>query len=533
MTTIAQLLDEHVTLTVESFDRLYLNGYQPALQTGGQLVGFLVQHRGASIPSPALLGKMGEAFLAALTGFAQTHGLTPVTFARKERKEDVAAEHRARFRGEEGVYLIGVAQEKCSGFKGTTRKAPATGRPETTFTRQPVFVNHYYFYLVDADFGPAFLKVGTYAPYPLKVCLNGHEWAKRQLEKAGIVYEALDNGFRSCADPARLQQLADSLGPAQILAFVQKWLARLPLPLTPEDRRAGYDWRFSVWQAEVSRTQVFAKPVQGRQFFEEVIRENLDLGRPDRVSLVFDRRVIKTTPGSFRTRVLYEGVHPSLHIEYKSCRVKQYFKENRALRTETTIANTADFGVPRDLRHLWELRRIGRTVNRRLLECERTSQACTLDQDTVETITHPTVTEDGQRVPALRFGEARPQALWQALTLMCHVPQGFSNAQLREHVADLLGPATCYRANQMSYDLRRLCRKGVLERLPRSHRYRLTSFGLKVALFFAKLHARLFKMVAGAVAPEDGVPRPLSLAFRKVERAIDALVLGAKLQAAS
>jgi hypothetical protein len=533
MTTIAQLLDEHVTLTVESFDRLYLNGYQPALQTGGQLIGFLVHHRGASIPSPALLGKMGEAFQAALKEFATAQGLTPVAFARKERKDDVAAEHRGHFGGEEGVYLIGVAQEKCNGFKGAVHKEPGTGRPETTFTRQSVFVNQYYFYLVDADFGPAFIKVGTYAPYPLKVCLNGHEWAKRQLEKEGIAYEALDNGFRSCADPVRLQQLADSLGPAQILAFVQKWLARLPLPLTPQDRGAGYDWRFSVWQAEVSRTQVFAKPVQGRQFFEEVIRENLDLGRPDRVSLIFDRRIIKSTPGSFRTRVLYEGVHPSLHIQYKSCHVKQYFKENRALRTETTICNADDFGVRRDVSHLWELRRLGRDINRRVLECERTSQACTLDQDTVETITHPTVTEDGQRVPALRFGEARPQALWQALTLMCHLPQGFSNGELRKHVADLLGPTSHYRANQMSYDLRRLSRKGILERLPRSHRYRLTSFGLKVALFFAKLHARLFKTVAGALAPEDGLPRALTLAFRKVERAIDALTLGAKLQPAS
>jgi hypothetical protein len=440
----------------------------------------------------------------------------------------VAAEHRAQFIGAEGVYLIGVAQEKCTAFKGKTFRNPDTGLVDVTYSRQSACVNHYYFYLVDEDFGPAFIKVCSYAPYGIKVCLNGHEWAKRQLDKAGIAYKALNNGFKSCADTARLQALCDCLGPPQIAAFVQKWLARLPLPLTADDQAAGYTYRLSVWQVEMSRTQVFTAPVRGRQFFEEVIRENLDLGRPDRVSLVFDRKVIKTTPGAFRTRVVQEGVHPSLHIEYKSCRVKQYFKENQALRTETTINSPDDFYVGRDLSNLWTLKTIGRDINRRLLAVQRVSQACTLAQDTVDAITHPTVTEDGQRVPALRFGDPRTMALWLALTLMCHLPQGFSNATLRRHVVALLGPTSTYHANQMTYDLRRLTRKGLIARVGKSHRYRLTSLGLKAAYFFTKLEARVFKPAAASFAPPDGIPRPLAFAFGQVNQAIADLVEEAK-----
>lgn len=532
MATVSQLLDGHVTLTVESPDRVYLNGYVPSLQTSGQLVTFLTQHRGNPIPSPALLKKIGEDFHARLDQFCSQHQLTPVAFERKQRKDDVAASHRAQFSASEGVYLVGVAQEKANSFKGSTKREEDTKHVSVHFSRQSAYVNHYYFYLLDPEFGPAFLKVCSYAPYALRVCINGHEWAKRQLAREGVAFEALDNGFLSCADPTRLQQICDSLGPEQIVDFLHRWLAILPLPLTAPDLAAGYDYRLSVWQAEFSRTQVFGEPVHGREFFEEVIRENLDLGRPERVSLVFDRKVIKTTPGVFRTRVFEDGVHPSLHFEYKSCHVKQYFKENRALRTETTINNPLDFYVGKDLSHFEQLSTIGRDINRRLLDMERISQACTLSQSTLEKIIQPTVTEDGQRVAALRFGDPRSMALWSALTLMCHLPYGFSNATLRHHVEALLGPDVSYQANQMSYDLRRLRRKCLIERVKKTHRYRLTALGLRAASFFSKLQQRILKPAAAALAPPDGIDRTLAQAFAQVEDAVDQLVNAAKLQAA-
>jgi hypothetical protein len=89
-----------------------------------------------------------------------------------------------------------------------------------------------------------------------------------------------------------------------------------------QDREAGYDWDLSIWQMEVSLTQIFDRLLRGREFFEEIIRDNLDLGRPDRVQLIFDRVVTKKTPGEFRTRVIQEGVHPSLHINYKNFDLK-------------------------------------------------------------------------------------------------------------------------------------------------------------------------------------------------------------------
>ena len=206
--------------------------------------------------------------------------------------------------------------------------------------KSTALVNHYYFYCVDRDFGPFFLKFCSYFPYNAKLCLNGHEYLKRQLEQQGIAYEPLDNGILSCQDPQRLQALADGLSAEKIDGLLRKWVRLLPHPFSVLDREAGYRYDLSILQIELSLTQVLDRPRTGRIFFEEVIRENLDIGRPKQVQLIFQRRVRKETPGLFRTRVITDGVVPSLHVDYKGTRIKQYHKEGRALRTETTINNT-------------------------------------------------------------------------------------------------------------------------------------------------------------------------------------------------
>lgn len=538
MSTIDELLRQHVTLDVQSLDRIYLNGYVPNLQVPGQLVNFLCKHRGNIIPSPALLQRMGDVFVRQVRSFAEEQGIAIVHFEPGVRKDDVAAEYRKAFALDEGVVFIGVAQEKARAFRA--QKRTEGNRVGFDYCRQSVCVNHYYFYLQDKDFGPAFLKVCSYAPFAIKVCLNGHEWAKQQLRKAGIPFEALDNGFLSCAQPERLQATCDQLGSEQIQAFFDKWVARLPLPLTQEDREGGYRHRLSVWQVEISRTQVFSEPGRGREFFEEVIRENLDLGRPDRIQLVFERRVQKNTPGLSRTRVIQEGVVPSLHIQYKKCDVKQYFKaeaprgQGRALRTETTINDPTDLGVGKDISNLPYLQEIGREVNRRLLDVQRVSQDCTLSKESVDRVVQPTITPDGQRAPGLKFGDTRVMALLAALILFLHLTNGFTHRTLRQHVAAYLGvDLSAYTPAQMTYDLRRLRLKGIIWRLPKTHRYLVTPYGYKVALLFTKLNARVFRTTFASLDPSEPIPRPLAQAFGEVDRQIDAIVDHAQLASAA
>jgi hypothetical protein len=226
-------------LEVAGIDRRYLNVYVPQLQRALGVVGFLRYHRGHRCASSALLAPSSAAFIPAIEAYTAEHAVPVLTFAKGQRKDDGAAEHLAGFSGTEGILFVGKAQAKTPVFRTEKRKNPKTKQPYPWIVRSTALVNHYYFYGVDEDFGPFFLKFCSYFPYNAKLCLNGHAYLKRQLAKAGIAFEALDNGLLSCQDPKRLQELADGLGAAPLDALLRKWLARLPHPCTPADRQAG------------------------------------------------------------------------------------------------------------------------------------------------------------------------------------------------------------------------------------------------------------------------------------------------------
>jgi hypothetical protein len=528
--TVAEVLGKHVTLEVESIDRLYLNAIVPRLQIVEGALRFIRQQRKAKVASTNAVEPMSRVFVQAIERFVEQQGIPMVSFQKGQRKDELAAQMRAKFPQRDGVVFVGKAQEKCTVYRTEKRHNPKTKRAYAWIVKSTALVNHYYFYCVDENFGPFFLKFCSYFPYNAKLCLNGHEYAKQQLEREGVPYQCLDNGIRACADPKRLQQICDSLSAAKIDALLRKWLCRLPHPYSPADRAAGYRYQLSIWQIELSLTQVLDRPVSGRMFFEQVIRENLDLGRPKQVQLIFDRSVTKATPGPFRTRIITDGVIPSLHIDYKGTRIKQYHKEGQALRTETTINNTRDFYIGKSLLNLPALRKIGFQANRRVLEVQTITHDSILAEETLQQLQRPRIVE-GQRVSALRLADPTVQALWNAVLMYDLLPAGFSNRQLRAHLAQLLGrPEESLTQGHMSYHLRRLRLHGLIHRIPRTHRYRLTNFGLRAALFCTRTYARIFRRGMGMALPATSpVPSTLLSCFDKLEQEINSWVDRAKM----
>ena len=328
--TVADVLSEHVVFEVECIDRMYLNVYVPQLQHAGGLLGYVQRQLGLQIASTAPLARITDRFTASVHRFAGRKRVPWVDFARGQRKDDVMHEYLAAFEAAgrtEGVLFIGRAQEKTPLFR-TEKRLDREGKSYPWIVKTTGMVNHFYFYCVDSDFGPFFLKFCSYFPYNAKLCINGNHWAQRQAARTGIAFQTLDNGFAAVSDPAALQQICDQLGPEQIDALLRKWLARLPHPFTPADREAGYRYDLSILQAEFSLTQMLDKPVTGRVFFEQVIRDNLDACRPDQVKPdlrpAADAHRARATPGRFRTRVITSGVTPSLHVDYKHATIKQY-----------------------------------------------------------------------------------------------------------------------------------------------------------------------------------------------------------------
>jgi hypothetical protein len=524
--SVADVLSDHVVFEVECIDRMYCNVYVPGLQYAAGLVGYVHQQMGLPIASTAPIAKISERFVAAVHRFAVNQHVPWVDFARGQRKDDVMHEHLGRFTGSEGVVFVGRAQEKTAVFR-TERRINSEGRTYPWIVKSTGMVNHFYFYCVDADFGPFFIKFCSYFPYNAKLCINGHHWAQRQAANAGIGFTPLDNAFATVQDPGGLQQICDRLGPAQINALLDKWLAILPSPFTDADRGAGYRYDISVLQAEFSLTQMLDRPVSGRVFFEQVIRDNLDIGRPDQVGLVFDRRLVRRgrhpTPGRFRTRVITAGVTPSLHVDYKHTTIKQYHKEGRALRTETTINDTRDFGIGKRLVNLPALREIGIKANRRLLGVQRLDHDPITGTRNLHTLTDPVTTPTGTRVPGLRLGQQRSHALLSALLIFRLQPDGFNNRDLRAITAQLRGlPPELVSAGQMTYDLRRLRTHGLIEKIAHTHRYRVTEAGLHTAMFLTRIHDRLLPTGLAHLA-EPSTPRRLRTAATAYQSAIDDL----------
>jgi hypothetical protein len=520
--TISSLLADHVTLQVRSVDRLFFQGYVPRLQTQFQVIRFLLD-RGFPIPSPAVLGRIGREYVSAVERFVAEREIPVVRFHRGEVKEEIAREYfkAAERDGRFGVVLVGVAQERTSAWRGWRDGGP-DGHPHFVYRRQSIFPNNYYFYIRDPDWGPTFIKTTTYAPFSVWVYLNGNEWAKRQAIQRDIPFKALDNGFAVCEDAAALAEICASLSAAEVQAFFDRWQTALPSPLTAEDRARGYDYELAFRQAEISDTRVFDRPAAGRAWFERTLPDQLTLGRPDQVSIVFDRRVSRQTPGRFHTKIFHQGVAPAIQVHYRASKVKQYFKEGRALRTETTVNDTRDFGIGRRLtEENWQaLVQIGHHVNQRFLDHQLQACQCAPDATTLQRVVLPS-THDGLPAPGLRFGEPRTMALLACLCSFQHLFAGLTNRSLREPIAGLI-PG--YSARQMTYDLRRLRRKGFIQRIPRTQRYQLTSEGHRLAVFLTKTYTRIVNPSLAeldpSLPPDIADRAPLAKTWRAFEHAL-------------
>jgi hypothetical protein len=534
----AEVLSEHVVFELECIDRMYLNLYVPRLQRELGVVGFVREHLGMPVASTAALADKTEAFYAAVRGFAARQGVPVVEFARGQRKDDVMREHLTEFLAAgrtDGVVFIGRAQEKVTVF-ATTKRRDAEGRSYPWITRSSRVVTQWYFYCHDRQAGPFFLKYCGYFPYNAKLCCNGNEYAKQMAARAGIGFTALDNGFAAVDDVAAVQAICDSFGEQVIEDLARRWLDILPCPYSPADHAAGYRYEISVVQAEFSLTQVLDTPVAGRIFFEQTIRDNLDIGRPDQVGLIFGRRIMRTgrraTPGRFRTRVITDGVIPSLHVDYKHSKIKQYHKEGRALRTETTINDTRDFGIGKRLTNLPALRATGFTANRRLLDVEKLSHDPAAGHAALTRISQPLTTPAGARVAPLRLGDPRAHALLAALCVFRLLPRGFANSDLRPILAQFLGlPAESIPPGKMTYDLRRLRQRGFIERVPHTFRYHVTDTGLAHAVFLTRLHDRFLRAGLADLASPATSSRALAAATRAYTAAVDDLARQARLAA--
>jgi hypothetical protein len=309
--------------------------------------------------------------------------------------------------------------------------------------------------------------------------------------------------------------------------FFDYWMSRLPLPLTAADRDHDCWRQLSMRQIEVSRTLVFDDPRRVRAVFGELLAGNMNLGRPEHAGIIFAAKVTRRTPGVFSTRLLNRGDQVTVNLSFKHSRIKIYLKQDRALRIETVINDPGGLGCKRGLEHLDELAAKARACNARLMDAVLAGQGSgILANPAIERIAHPTCDEAGRRVPAMRFADPRVQALPGCLTVWDHAVHGITNKSLRAWMTGLRG--TPYSMNQASYDLARLRRNRLIERIARTNTYRLTADGLTFALVYSRVHDQILYPLTAHDQP-IAAPADIRAAWRAIIRHIDSTIADAHL----
>lgn len=505
------------------FDRILLNGVIQVLQNPACVVGFLKEKRQAARVTPAYFKAISTDYHHFVQAFAEKRHVEIVQPPRGVRREEWVEPFYQQLQGQPGIAVILKARENAR----VAVSFPRQGDHVELLNR---FVQQYYFYFQDRDFGRMFVRVCPYFPFSVRFCLNGHEWLACRLREEGITFEQCANAFRTCADPARLQELADRFSAADIEACGHRWLAQLVPFFTDRERRhQGFGYRLFVSQVEYCTNLIFERRAALDCLHERLLDLNRSIGHPDKIAMIFGRRITQHTDAGLKTQILDHDLgQPVIRSEYKSSSIKQYARDNLVLRTETTSYHTPDLGVNKGVEHLPELRQTMAAANNRYLDVQQDVLETFVDRGQLERLRQPTISPSGRRTPGLKLDDPRLLAVLQALTCFALLAgRGrFRTTDLHATVAGSLGKTTgTYTLGQLRYDLGKLRGKGLVERVDGTQSYRLPSEGYRIAVLYLKLFHRIFApLTAGIMEPvpwDERVPPERRALLDRLYAAVD------------
>jgi hypothetical protein len=499
----------HIAFSYSCFDRLLLHGAIHALFFGGSIVNFLRQRRSAKFVNPELLRSISLHYHRFVEQRAAREGLEVVTPPRDARRHDFVAPYYQRLGERTGTAVILKCRESSR---------VATCYRSRNFHIEPAwrFVNVYHFYLRDQTLGRLLVRVCPYFPFDVQVCLNGHEYLEQRLRAEGVAFRKHDNAFLECADPARLQELADGFGPEAITTAVEPLLAEWVPYFSAEEREQGYRHALKVVQAEYCHNAIFQRKVALDKLFNRLLDSNRSIGRPDKLAVIFGRKSFRPDTRTGQTEVKVTCLKTTvIKSGFEATSVKQYVKEGSLLRTETSCFRMADLSLAKPIQHLAKVREVLHGSNERYLEAQQDVLVSPVDRGQLERLAQASVSATGRRTPGLHLDDLRLLAVLQALTAFAHLIKGsFRTRDLLDGVRRALGRKE-YGLAQLRYDLGKLRGKGLVLRVPRSQRYELSAEGYQLAVLYQKLYHRLYApLTASIVEPvftNQGVPRKTRL----------------------
>ncbi len=392
--------------------------------------------------------------------------------------------------------------------------------------------------------GPLSVRVASYFPFNVTLYFNGHSFVAQELERAGVRFRKADNAFLAVEDVTALQAAADRLSAAVLQRRCTHWLRRLVPVFSPAERAAlqpGY--RYSMAQMELATDLVFKRSAPLKALFQRACELGVLVGGAERTTQLFGRRIDRRYQGKLQTVLdQREAGHPVLRWYYQTSFAKNYTRGDqhgdRILRAETCSNDTRHFGVGRRLDNLPLLRDKLAATNERTLALQAELLASTVDTGQLASLAKPTMVGQ-RRVPGVKLHDDR---VIRVLETLLHPGAFATDWTTRELHARVLARHRLadndYRLSQLRYDLAKLRAKGLVQRLGRTRRYRLTPSGAKLGVLLVKLRARLLGPLATlATASSAHQPPPhhtsVDAAFHEVDTALDHLCAALGLQHAA
>lgn len=530
---------DHIRFHYRCFDRILLNGLIQPFQQPERVVGFFSTYRKRYPVSRDVLREIAQQFQGWVANRAKKWG-APILEAPKGRRDEFVESYFRQAQPDQVVAIL-KAREPA-------RILIAIGKnKENRWHLQLAqrWVIQYNFYVNDARWGRMFVRMCPYFPFSARLCLNQHHWLAKRMKQEKIRFQHCSNAFLQCNQPQRLQELADSLTPRDLLHCGQKWLTTFTPFFTPEERKhAGCQHRLFFAQVEYCDNLIFRRRAALDQLGERLLDANRTIGQPNKITVIFGRKVTKKYRGKLQTEIEDMDLpNPVIRSHYRNGFIKQYVRDHLLLRTEPATNNVHDYGVGKAVENLPQLRDKMASIADHYLNVQQDILESFLNGEELRKLSQPTVLANGRRIPGLKLDHPRQLALMQALVRFSHIAaQGsFRTTDLHSDTAQALGVSIAdYKLSSLRYDLSKLRAKGLVEKLPRSRSYRLTPQGYQICLVYLKLFEKVYApLTQGILQPfpaDSKIPKArtsrLDRLYRAVTEALDELVSAVGLKAA-
>lgn len=483
------------------FDRMLLNGLIQPFQQPERVIGFFNTYRDGKRVTRNVLTDIADQFKNWVTNRSLKWGV-PILDAPDGRRDDYLDPYFKRAKADQVVAILRAREPGRILIANGNKK---DDRWHLQMAQR--WIIQYNFYVNDARWGRMFVRMCPYFPFTARICLNQHHWLANRMREERIDFQQCSNAFLKCSNPVRLQELADSLSAKDLLTCGQKWLASFTPYFSERERRhLGCQHRLFFAQVEYCDNLIFHRRSGLDALDERLLDANRTIGQPNKITTIFGRKVTRRYQGKLQTVIEdLDLPNPVIRSHYGNGFIKQYVRDHLDLRTEPATNNVTDYGVGKAVEHLPQLREKMAAITDNYLDIQQDILETFVDRGQFRRLAEPTVLPNGKRIPGLRIDHPRQLALMHSLVRFAHIAAGstFATSEIYPHTLEALGlSATEYSVASLRYDLSKLRAKGLVEKVPRSRRYRLIHRGYSICLVFLKLFDRIYApLTAGLLQP--------------------------------